>query len=156
MVLKEEDLRRFWAKVKIGNPDECWLWTAACRYRGYGKFSLLGSVVGAHRFALYTQGVEIPPGYCVCHKCDNPTCCNPSHLFVGTLSDNARDAVSKGRFNRNRISGRKRNILTETNVIQAKEMRREGMTYIDIANIYGVAKTTILSAINGITWKQLL
>lgn len=90
-------LERFWEKVQ--KLDGCWLWTAASRTQaGYGLFTPRhGIKVLAHRAMWeYTQG-SVPAGLYVCHRCDNPGCVNPAHLFLGSHADNMRDMVAKGR-----------------------------------------------------------
>lgn len=91
---------RFWSKVDKKGPDECWPWMAASRNKNkdaYGAFWMDGRHQPANRIALILSGVEVPPGMESCHRCDNPPCCNPSHLFVGTRQDNNADKVSKKR-----------------------------------------------------------
>ncbi len=95
---------RFWAKVACGEPDECWPWTGStCPARGYGHIGLTlvsgkRCVKGAHRVAWILEFGHIPVGLDVLHRCDNPPCINPRHLFLGTHGDNMRDAVAKGRL----------------------------------------------------------
>lgn len=74
----------------------CWMWTASCGH-GYGRLNTGERVHRAHRVAWGIAHGSIPDGLCVLHKCDNPPCVNVDHLFLGTLKDNVRDMVSKGR-----------------------------------------------------------
>jgi hypothetical protein len=94
---------RFWEKVdRSGGPDVCWPWLGTRDAKGYGHFSLELRMEKAHRVALRLSGVEVPATLLVCHHCDNPPCCNPAHLFVGTVRDNALDMIAKGRHRRSR------------------------------------------------------
>jgi hypothetical protein len=93
---------RFWPKVE--KTDGCWLWTGATDRRGYGKiFDGAGKLLIASRVAHELCIGPIPDGLCVLHKCDNPPCVNPDHLFLGTFGDNTQDMLAKGR-NRNGYS----------------------------------------------------
>lgn len=89
---------RFWIKVDCGDPEDCWIWTA-CRpqHRGYGRFQVGNQLLVAHRVAYELAVGPIPKGLCVLHTCDNPPCCNPAHLWLGTRADNVRDRDAKGR-----------------------------------------------------------
>jgi len=87
---------RFWEKVDVRGPDECWPWTRKHNPKGYGQFRK-DKMVQAHRMAWELTNGPIPDGLDVLHTCDNPPCCNPHHLFLGTNDDNMRDMNSKGR-----------------------------------------------------------
>lgn len=90
---------RFWAKVdRSAGPNECWPWTANRHPRGYGKFGIRGRLYVASRVAWeIANNAGIPSAHVVMHSCDNPPCCNPAHLSVGTVRDNWNDALAKGR-----------------------------------------------------------
>lgn len=89
---------RFWAKVrKTDNDDDCWEWTASFGFRDYGKIKIGPTYVAAHRVAYYITNGPFNEELNVCHKCDNPKCCNPKHLFLGTQADNNLDKIKKGR-----------------------------------------------------------
>lgn len=92
---------RFWEKVDKRGPGECWPWIAS-KSRGYGEFFVTperGKVM-AHSFVVeLTTGIPCPPGKEGCHKCDNPPCCNPDHIYYGTRKQNVADAMKRGRAN---------------------------------------------------------
>lgn len=93
---------RFWSKVDRRGPDECWEWQGT-RYsdeprRNYGQFVANGRRHRAHRFAWELANGPMPAGLDACHRCDNPPCVNPGHIFPGTMTDNVVDAVAKGRI----------------------------------------------------------
>ena len=98
MNVDEINASKFWSRVDIGTTDTCWPWTRGRFPDGYGAFWLNGQNIGAHRVAYsLSTGIRPAPGLQVCHRCDNPTCCNPDHLFIGTAKDNFLDSLRKGR-----------------------------------------------------------
>ena len=103
--LTPADVARFWAKVNKDGPmmahmtSPCWVWTAAKSIQGYGQFGIARKLCRAHRVAWTIANGPIPLGLLICHRCDNTSCVNHNHLFLGTSLDNSRDMVSKGRGN---------------------------------------------------------
>lgn len=87
--------QRFWAKVRITNPDDCWEWAGARRGDSYGNTYALGRHMGAHRFSYYLATLTFPQ--VVRHTCDNRICVNPHHLIGGTQQENMQDMVERGR-----------------------------------------------------------
>lgn len=91
-------MMRFWSKVDMRGPRECWEWQASVNRNGYGKFKVASyENATASRVALIGTKMEEPDGMLVLHHCDNRRCCNPHHLYFGTIADNTRDKVERGR-----------------------------------------------------------
>jgi hypothetical protein len=90
---------RYWPKVAKTTPDECWIWQAAAKHPfGYGRMTAgRGVHIKAHQIAWALANGPIPEEACVLHRCDNPPCCNPAHLFLGSKKDNTRDMMAKNR-----------------------------------------------------------
>jgi hypothetical protein len=107
--------RRFWSKVDKGG--DCWVWTASLDRKGYGQIAITANGSkrprGAHRVAWELTHGPIPSGLCVCHRCDNPRCVRPDHLFLGTVGDNNRDMWRKGRGNPNGFTPSSRALALE-------------------------------------------
>ena len=91
---------KFWKYVNVAGPDECWNWRGGFAKDKYGKYHdpKAKKLVGSHRYAYEQVVGPIPPGMCILHSCDNPMCCNPAHLRVGTNQENQRDRIDHGRI----------------------------------------------------------
>lgn len=148
----------------IPEPNSgCWLWEGVIA-AGYGKFRMstnpLDPSWGAHRASWTFNRGEIPKGMMVCHRCDNRLCVNPDHLFLGTASDNMRDAARKGRMNwKNpkrpslpRGEAHHQAKLKESDIIA---IRRSDKMGIELAAEYGVAPITISRIRRGIIWSHI-
>lgn len=88
---------RFWSKVAVTDDHLCWNWRACIGGNGYGQFKVNRYALGAHVVSYLIIKGNIPKGKHVCHTCDNTKCCNPNHLWLGTIKDNAQDKILKGR-----------------------------------------------------------
>lgn len=89
---------RFWGKVQIKDSDSCWLWSGGRKPGGYGNINISGKIFISSRVAYFIAKKSDPLEKEVCHSCDNPPCCNPEHLFLGTHQENIFDMVKKGRL----------------------------------------------------------
>jgi len=106
---RQHPAKRFWPKVDASKgPMSCWEWTASQTSGGYGRFNFDGEVWAASRWVMYQlNGASLRSEDWVLHKCDNSLCCNPSHLYIGTPSDNVWDQIKRGRSMRGKINASK-------------------------------------------------
>lgn len=138
---------RFWTKVEILSPDDCWEWKACKNRGGYGRISLphkfkkCDSML-SHRTAWIISNGEIPKGMKILHKCDNPSCCNPNHLFLGTQYDNVQDMVRKGRVQHR---------LSDEQVLEIVHKYSLGdILQKDLAKEYGIHTDYVSSLVCGV------
>ena len=147
---------RFWSNVDQVTEDECWEWIGYRNKGGYGVFNLehrhhgeTGVRVLAPRMAWQLTNGPIPQGKYVLHKCDNPPCVNPKHLWIGSIADNQRDMAEKGRGNAPRI-------LTKEQVLEIRAKYVKGQYgYIRLGKEYGVHHNTIVDIIKRRNWKRV-
>ncbi len=146
---------RFWFKVNVGNPTECWKWLAYCDPCGYGKFYVpqQRGMGYASRVAYELTNGPIPKGLYVLHRCDNPPCVNPSHLFLGSKKDNTQDMVRKQRGLVGVKNGQAK--LTAAQVTRIRARVAEGARRRDIADEHNVSLTTIDHIVWRETWKHI-
>jgi hypothetical protein len=160
----------FWAKVKVGAIDECWPWLSYCRpigpsSLGYGRWAFAkGRVVAAHRAAwMFSKSRDVPTAMLVCHRCDNPPCCNPAHLFVGTVADNNKDRAAKGRTVRgarddaltNFATGERHGSAKLTQTL-ADAIRADPRSLSQVAPAFGISERTASRIRQGKSWNRAL
>ena len=148
---------RFWTKVDIGAAGECWEWRGyrtATKLR-YGRIQVKGKVTSAHRVAWeLTNGQEVPPGQMVCHKCDNPPCCNPNHLFLGDAASNNADMARKGRSRYLRGEDSSQASLTRKDVMFIRRLLRDGHCQRGVAARYGISQQHVSDIHRNRRWTE--
>ena len=157
IILPADDvtIERFWSHVMVGTFRDCWEWEGALSSAGYGSFKQRSyEAVGAHRFAYAIHYNRDPGPLLVCHRCDNRKCCNPHHLFLGTVKDNSRDMARKGRARNGDNRGEKnaRARLKETDVRQIRRLFDAGLNNKQIAKRYDVTHSMISCIRTGKSW----
>lgn len=171
MTLTDHDSERFWANVHKGGPDECWIWTASRNQRGAGHLWVGPLLRQAHRISYGLHNGPIPGWANVLHKCDNPPCVNPRHLFLGTQRDNMEDMFAKGRSG---ILGKPgqagtKNGLSKLDDDAVRHIRSlglkvtikgqhnpDGPKVTELATVYKVSTSAVRLVIAGKTWKHVL
>ncbi len=147
---------RFWSKVSKTDGDGCWHWAAGLTPKGYGNFnSGKGRSSRAHRVAWELANGPVPTGLLVCHRCDNPSCVRPDHLFLGTDADNMSDKAAKGRGTAPPTwtgADHPRARLTEECVRQLRILAELGIPSTWMAERYGVSRHTAARAAAGRTY----
>ena len=135
---------KFWSMCEK-RENSCWEWSKCLHKDGYGQLNYHRKYWLAHRLAWALTNGEIPPGMCVCHKCDNPKCINPDHLFLGSHADNMNDMKKKGR--RKGINAGEANGRAKITQRIADEMRRKykegGHTQMQLSAMYGLSQPTV-------------
>lgn len=157
---------------RSAGPNGCWLWTAYRNARGYGVVGFNRKIHLAHRVCYSLKHGAIPPGLFVCHRCDNPPCVNPDHMFLGTQKDNMADCSSKGRINSKigdrlwakinpervpRGENNQQAKLTTNKVLKIRELYMSGnISQRQLAKDFGVSKGTIYYVVKGLVWAHIL
>lgn len=154
---------RFWEKVS--KTESCWLWTGATARGGYGLTSADKKRIRAHRASFEMAYGKIPEGLLVCHKCDNPPCVRPDHLFLGTQQDNVADRHEKGRTSRacekqkqSVPKGEKCHLskLTEKDVLDIRVRCQPGQRNMaQVAREYGLSSVNVQCIVHRKTWKHI-
>lgn len=144
----------FWSRVDTSSVDGCWPWLAGKNSWGYGCVVFRGRSSNASRVAAILSHGEVPAALVVCHSCDNPACCRPSHLFVATQAENLLDCRTKGRavYRKDTAHHRATAKLTPEQVLDARSAYAGGETQTSIARRLGVHSATISRAVRGENW----
>lgn len=145
----------FWQKIRRTNRSQCWEWIGYRKPDGYGRVCWGGRNRQAHSVAYELTKGPIPKGHGVLHTYDNPPCCNPSHLFVGTQQDNVRDMINKGRGKKARGESSGKSKLNNKKVRAIKKLLSKGMYQYLIGEKFGVSQSAIASINRGATWRHV-
>jgi len=157
-------INSFHARVEINLISGCWIWTGGHKgnWRGKKDYGIASDIkIGgsryqtAHRLSWLIHYGEVPANLMVCHTCDNPRCCNPDHLFLGTQLENMKDMVSKGRHKY--VVGGKSHLsrLNENDVFVIKQSLRGGISPSELAKRFGVSESTIKHIKSGRSWRHI-
>lgn len=146
---------RFWEKVQ--KTDSCWIWTGAHMSNGYGSIGSCakGRRLLAHRVSWELHNGPIPDGLCALHRCDNRTCVNPNHLFLGTYKDNALDMHAKGRDNHCKGETAPSTFLTNADVLAIRAEFAQGQRIADIARNRGLKYYHVSNIVHRKTWRHI-
>ncbi|MGE0539733.1 MAG: HNH endonuclease [Dehalococcoidia bacterium] len=150
---RTSEAQRFWSKVDQSDADGCWLWKGYRARKGYGHFKRAGRhgrIEQSHRVAWELTHGRPPDDMYVLHRCDNPPCNRPDHLFLGTLLDNAADCVSKSRQSMGARNGRAK--ISEEGARVIRELRREGVTLSELSRRFGIDKSQVSRIVRNEAW----
>lgn len=148
-VVPKED--RFYDRCIPVPESGCWLWTHGCFRGGYGAIRVAGKQLKAHRLSWEMHVGPIPQGLLVCHKCDTPSCVNPSHLFLGTDAENSADCMNKNR----QLFG-ERNSHARITLETAKSIRNASWSLRQIAELHECSQFTVWAIRTGRAWRAAL
>lgn len=148
-------IERIRSRVKVNEETGCWEWQWGKLSTGYGRIWLDGETRYAHRVSYFAFNPDGDQRLCVLHRCDNPPCVNPDHLFLGTDLDNVRDCKAKGRRRRQGGSTNTKAKLNELRVREILRLLSLGLSQYEIGQRFGVSQANICLIANGITWKDI-
>jgi hypothetical protein len=148
---------RFWSKVERGSAQECWEWEASRFPDGYGCFGYEGRTHHAQRIAYILAYGDFDRSLEVRHTCDNPPCCNPAHLLLGTHADNMRDMAERGRTDYPRLKGDEHSSskLKSEQVLEIRRRAAAGESRVDLGLEFGVTPSNISMIATRRSWRHL-
>lgn len=143
---------RFYRYVRTG--DGCWEWLGYRDRNGYGRLNVKGLPQLASRVSYLVHNGDIPKGQCICHKCDNPACVNPDHLFLGTQADNVADMHAKGRARKRALTGADHH-ASKLDGEAVRNIRASEEPVAVLARRFNVSRATVYSVLKGLTWTHV-
>lgn len=159
---KKESLKRILlSKINKDVVNGCWNWQGATGFKGYGRIKFEQKVYLSHRISFLVFHGEDPGKLFVCHKCDNPSCLNPDHLFLGSRSENMKDCSAKGRLYKNKkedvvfgedVGSSK---LKNSDIEKIRNLLADGWKQARIARLFGVNRSQINRIFSGKSWNRI-
>lgn len=156
-MLTPNAIGRFFSFLNVLSSNECWEWKGN-RRAGYGGFRVkagTGGIVGAHRIAYFLFKGDLLENHFICHRCDNPACANPNHLFQATPQENSTDMVIKGRnvLTLGTINGMAK--LTDADIKEIRSLAKQGITQTAIAKRFAIDQSQVSRIINKRHWSHI-
>lgn len=153
-----EAKRRLYERCRLNKKTGCLEWQGAVinrvdRSRAYGVLRFRGRNVLVHRLSWEVAYGPVPEGLNVLHRCDNPRCFNPDHLFLGTQADNLADCIAKGRCSQG--EGHYNSKLTEADVVTIRRMKASGSSYKTLREMFGVSQGVVQRVVAGKSWRHV-
>jgi hypothetical protein len=156
--ITQKRIDRFWKYIE--KKDGCWIWRGGLNSMGYGQFHIgNGKMALCHRLSWVVHRGPIDGDLCILHKCDNPKCVNPDHLFIGTMKDNMQDKANKKRNLKNIGEYSCQHKLTDCEATEIRKLYKRATRNFNIQSLakkYNIGQTTVWEILNGRAWKHLL